>query len=367
MGYFDPLVNLGSTWSHVFSDKVLLSAGVLWVDTHAHYAPAPEVVFGDAPVTNSSTGILYNSRADTGLNRFHDPEANGYVSATILHGPHAFKVGYTFLRGYLDQSADATDNPPIAYTVKQASASAPLVPVSITEYAIPGHQHDEVANMGLYGQDQWNIKRLTLNLGIRYDYLHAWVPAGSRPTGVFSPGFSFGEVNNVPDWKDINPRLGAAYDIFGNGKTAVKFSWGRYDEAESLTIAAASNPENAISTTGSRTWVDPNFNPLTLTSAYTVPAPCNLLLTTSQIGPNGGCGAVSPSTFGGTVLTTQYSSGVLVGWNVRPAIYKTSALLQQELRPGLGLTVGYYRTSYTNQEVTRNTAGAVDGLFRPTA
>ena len=42
---------------------------------------------------------------------------------------------------------------------------------------------------------------------------------------------SFDEVTGVPNWKDMTPRLGVAYDLFGTGKTAVKFSIGKYLEA----------------------------------------------------------------------------------------------------------------------------------------
>jgi hypothetical protein len=46
----------------------------------------------------------------------------------------------------------------------------------------------------------------------------------------------------VPCWKDFSPRVSAAYDVFGNGKTAVKFSIGRYTTEERLDTAHANNP-----------------------------------------------------------------------------------------------------------------------------
>jgi len=345
-----PMINMGGTWTHTVSKDVLLAAGVLWVDTNAHYAPAPEVQYGDAEVINNSTGFIYNFGSYGFDLHWHNPQVNGYLSTDIIKGSHNLKFGYTFLRGSMHQLSPTQQNLPIAYTVSQATPSSPITPVSITEYALPNEQLDKVSNMGVYGQDQWRVKRLTLNYGLRFDYLHAWVPAGSKPDSPFASGFSFDKVDNVPDWKDINPRVGASYDIFGNGKTAVKFSWGRYVEAQSVGIAAALNPTAAITSSATRTWSDPNFNPTVLTRNYT--PPCNLLIRTA----NGLCGAVSPSTFGSQIRTTTYSSDVLMGWNVRPAVYETSAILQQELRPGVALTAGYYRTTYTNQQVTRNTA-----------
>ena len=349
-----PMLNMGGTWTHTVSKKVLLEAGVLWVDTRAHYSPAPEVQFGDAEVTNSSTGFIYNFEPYGFDLHWHNPQVNGYVSTDIIEGNHNLKFGYTFLRGSMNQISPAQQNPPIAYTLTQATSTSPLVPSSITEYALPNSQTDEVVNMGLYAQDQWRLKRLTLSYGLRFDYLNAWVPAGSKPDSPFVAGFSFNEVDNVPDWKDINPRVGASYDVFGNGKTAVKFSWGRYVEAQSVGIAAALNPTAAITSSATRTWTDPSFNPATITRNY---VPCNLLSPAAQPSTTGpGCGAVTSTTFGKTIPTTTYSTDVTTGWDVRPAIYETSALVQQQLHPGVALTAGYYRTTYTNQTVTRNTA-----------
>ena len=49
----------------------------------------------------------------------------------------------------------------------------------------------------------------------------------------------FAQVDDVPNWKNTSPRLGASYDLFGNGKTAVKASIGRYMEAPNLTTITA--------------------------------------------------------------------------------------------------------------------------------
>jgi hypothetical protein len=350
-GVFNPMRNFAGTWTHPVSNRLLLQAGTMFMDTNAWYSPGdPSVQFGDAPVTEQTTGMRYNSRIDTGLNHLHEPQVNGFITLSFVTGSHSFKTGVQFLRGQESQYADAQNNPPLAYTVRKPAPTSLPVPVSMTEYAIPKTEIDDVQKLGLYAQDQWTVRRLTLDLGVRFDYLHAWTPAQTRPAGYFTPAMSFGEVDNVPNWKDVTPRLGAAYDLFGNGKTAVKGSLGRYVEAESTSIASALNPVNAIGISTTRNWSDPNFNPATTTANYL--PPCNLL----NPAANGGCGAISTSTFGTNQITTSYAPNVLTGWGVRPAVWMGSLSVQQELRPGMALMVGYYRTSYENIRVTRNAA-----------
>ncbi len=109
----------------------------------------------------------------------------------------------------------------------------------------------------------------------------------------------------------------------------------------STTVALT--PADAIVTSASRTWNDANGN-------Y-VPD-CNLLSTAA----NGECGALSNNGFGGASTNTTYDPSILSGWQVRPYNWQADIQYQQQLRPGVGVTVGWYRTWYGNLTVTQNTA-----------
>ena len=103
---------------------------------------------------------------------------------------------------------------------------------------------------GGYLQDSLTIKnRLTINLGLRFDGTKGWIPdihkgaTGSfaselgalliEPAIDFNPygEFNMEGVDNLVDWFNVSPRIGITYDLFGNGKTALKFNYGLYRES----------------------------------------------------------------------------------------------------------------------------------------
>src|SRR5438067_6856136 len=92
------------------------------------------------------------------------------------------------------------------------------------------------AELGVYAQDKWTVKHLTANIGVRLDYFNLYFPEQTLGPGVLVPtrNITFPE-NNYAAWSDLSPRLGVVYDLFANGKTALKVNLSRYILAQRLT------------------------------------------------------------------------------------------------------------------------------------
>ena len=105
---------------------------------------------------------------------------------------------------------------------------------------------------------------------------------------------SFGEVKNVPNWKDLDPRVGVAYDLFGNGRTALKVALGRYVSKAAITDPQANNPIQTSINSVTRTWND-SFYPVGDPRRGNYMPDCDL----ANRGLNGECGAMANQNFGG--------------------------------------------------------------------
>ena len=72
--------------------------------------------------------------------------------------------------------------------------------------------------------------------------MKAQVLAAESPAGRFVPARSFEAIENLPNWTTSRPASPAVYDLFGNGKTALKYSLNRYNLARTTGIASNYNP-----------------------------------------------------------------------------------------------------------------------------
>ncbi|MBK8595460.1 MAG: TonB-dependent receptor [Holophagales bacterium] len=79
------------------------------------------------------------------------------------------------------------------------------------EYNLQGQQNGIV----LYAQDSMRLSRVTVNAGVRYTNYKAGFKEGFGNADVYSVDF-------------FDPRVGLVWDVFGNGRSAVKAHWGRY-------------------------------------------------------------------------------------------------------------------------------------------
>ena len=200
-----------------------------------------------------------------------------------------------------------------------------------------------------YGQDQWTTGRLTLQGGIRYDHLITNYPDQS----FGGPGYNA----SAPTRSCIRhgrprasagatsaPGTGAAYDLFGNGKTAVKFNLGKYMEAFSATNTDLDlNPliRNTISTT--RTWTDERRLRGELQSGATRAR-------------TGNAAAMDNQNFGTANFTRSYDTDFVTGYGKRPYNWGLGLSVQQEVLPRVSVNVGYFRNWWGNWYVVDNTS-----------
>jgi hypothetical protein len=202
-------------------------------------------------------------------------------------------------------------------------------------------------------QDQWTVNRLTLQGGLRFERITSWYPAAQFPVDLYiTEPLSFPAQDAGVGPKDINPRFGAAYDVFGNGRTSLKASLGRYPTAENSYGAYgwAQQPAFRVATNTTRAWNDLTFPVGDPRRGNFVP---DCVLT--DMAANGECGGGNPN-FGKSAPFQTFDPAVLSGWNVREYSWDLSVGIQQELAPRVSAEVTYVRRSWGNQTVTDNRA-----------
>jgi hypothetical protein len=364
-GYHDfPYHVTQATWTSPVSNKVLLEAGFsrfqyLWA---GFGQAAPDALTDIIPVTESQA--IDNHRANYTYRGMFDPLGFGWAdndanpnnwraSMSYVTGSHNLKVGY---QGSYQRSLQARDanSTLLRYTMNNRALNG----VSYT-LASRWEQNDRTATSAIYVQDQWTKGRVTLQGAIRYDRASSWAPAehnGTTEVSRFNPTpITFPRTVSVAGYNDITTRWGGAWDIFGNGKTALKANIGRYlqnatnDENYTANNPAARIQRNVL--TPARGWIDANNNfivdcdlrnPALQDSRATGGDQCAALT-----GDNANFGNANPN-------LTRINPDILEGWGVRPSDWQFGVSVQHELLPRLSVDASYNRRWFQNFFVDDN-------------
>jgi hypothetical protein len=298
--------------------------------------------------------------------------SNWNATASYVTGSHSMKFGYQG-NYWRDDREQHVNSQSLGY-IGIELPGVPFFPISLQQYINPFVVNARGMQSSFFAQDQWTVNRLTLQGALRWDRPWSWFPEQVIPQSRFFPGATFPKTDGVTGYNDITPRMGAAYDLFGNGKTSVKVNLGKYLQGASVSnLAYNSNPALRIlfgaglSTTGlcffgslgfsnpcvSRNWtdLDGDFNP-----------DCDLSNPLAQAAPGGDiCGQIDNLLFGSNQLVgANFDPDVFEGWGIRPSDWAFALSVQQEIFPRASVEVGYHRRSFsmffTGGTVTDNLA-----------
>ncbi|MEQ1727126.1 MAG: TonB-dependent receptor [Vicinamibacterales bacterium] len=159
------------------------------------------------------------------------------------------------------------------------------VPDSVIVYNTPVRTKEEInADLGIYVQDSWTFKRLTLNPGVRFEYFNASINAMEVEAGRFVPARSFPEQKDLPRWFDVAPRFGAVYDLTGDAKTAIRVGVNRYNVSYANNATSPYDP--LVIKSDTRNWSDCDYIPRTSTcSTNVLPTNRDNIAQDNEIGP----------------------------------------------------------------------------------
>ena len=294
--------------------------------------------------TGSNVGFV-NTQGDKG----DQGDTHQEVKVSYVTGAHAFKVGFQSIQ---QRYNEASVGP--RYTESSPVGAKPIglilrnrVPIGVAEAAFPNYYNLRMTDLGFFAQDAWTIDRMTLNVGVRYDYTTSYSPEFTSPGGYFLEAKTYASTSDWSNFHDITPRLGISYDLFGTGRTALKFSLGKNVLNEGMT-RVFTHPAIANTSSGNRVWDDDGRNGGI--SGDFLPQ-CDF----KNHYANGECGDLSTAaTFGQGIPILGYSGASKEGWGNRQFSWVSNVLLEHELTSQIGVTVGYYRTWFGNKVVTDN-------------
>ena len=198
-------------------------------------------------------------------------------SVSYVTGSHNVKAGAQYRYANSDSSAPGAN----AHLTQQYHNRAP---VSVLVYGLPHRVSTSIDEFAAFAMDSWVMRRLTVTGGLRMDRFGGRVNPTSLPGGRFVGERSFGELHPLEPFFDVSPRVSAVYDLFGNAKTALKFSVNKYLTPLSVFVFNPFAPNSV--TPDTRIWFDTDMNPGTATpSGRVLPTNGDNIAQDNEIGP----------------------------------------------------------------------------------
>jgi hypothetical protein len=349
-----------ATWTAPVTSRLLLEAGTStyiskwgWMEQPGailHMNQVQEQVaqigfFADGTPWAMPANMFYRG-LDWNFNNMQNP-TTWRAAVSYVTGAHSVKFGYIAAYNRTDNQNHYNDT---RVNYRFSNGVPNQLTMNLGEWLIM----DRSQYHAFYLQDQWTVDRLTLQGAVRYDRAWSWSPEGQGATGTdrfrVAP-ITFPYTEGVTGFNDITTRMGAAYDLFGNGRTSLKANLGKYlQSANNQDRYTLMNPAQTtrFQRTTNRTWNDRGG--LGIDNDY-IPQ-CDFV----NPALNGECGPWQSPSFGQPLTAAPINQEILHGWGVRPSDWQLGISIQQEVLPRTSVEVGYHRRWFDGFTITDNLA-----------
>jgi hypothetical protein len=227
------------------------------------YSPEPASVLGRYGWTNGTefagdpseedvSNALYTGVNDEAEeyhinNRYESSVSFSFLPAKPHYGgTHQLKVGTT--DDWENEEAQIPKEMPNGdYLLKFNNGT----PFEFTAFNFPEKPYGFLFSQSLYATDTWSLKRITLNFGVRAERYHSFLPKQTTTAVQFADIFPQTTIpkTNTLTWFDLVPRVGAIWDLKGNGKTVIKGSMGLFGDTMGFDYPTVYDPVGISSKT----------------------------------------------------------------------------------------------------------------------
>ncbi len=311
--------------NHVFSASLLNTARFSFSRTNLSQTDPPSGI-PVSFVTGTSGPLDFGRVMVTGISTFsYTVTAPSLAKQNIFtwsddviytRGKHAFKFG-TMINHYQDDvSRQTSANGTIAFgsIANFLEGLTSSIAIGLTPGSVIGRDY-HYTDFGFYAQDDWRFRpNLTFNLGLRYEFTNTVSEVsnhGSSFRTLDTPGTgpTVGPPFQNPSLHNFSPRLGFAWDVFGDGKTAVRGGAAMLYDVASLGFSLYQT--NLVPPFGSQE-----------TQAFSTPHPLVLPLNNQ--------------------FTTVANSLNGIQWNIQqPTLFQYNLAIDRQLPGNMALTVAY--------------------------
>jgi hypothetical protein len=237
-------------WNGTLSDKLYVEARV---GSFGYYFPT---------IANSDEDYFWRDSGTLAIEGAHrkwqtDRERNQYTAAATYFldtgaGSHTFKVGGEMLKekGWVGFEQGVGGNIEHVYNNGRSNQVIFRIPTAKSVGKLKDGKNGNITSVSaldvaaFFVNDTWNMGRMTLNAGVRYDRYNGWLPEQEQLP--FSIGPVVVQADTFPEtdlftWNVFAPRVGVIFDLSGDGKTVVKGNYGFFWHNPGVAVGDAAN------------------------------------------------------------------------------------------------------------------------------